>query len=179
LEQKNVSQVVLAGNASADLAFPSILTGSTGALRSGRVVQLPFEAPAGQLWPWRGLPWRELQGDPERIFTAAIERLPCRQVYVSIDKDCLTSPAALTNWEEGRLPLELLLSFLRTLRERCEIVGLDVTGEYSTGPIPNRWKAWCSNFDHPADYSARGHSLEEIARRNGQTNRRILELLTA
>jgi hypothetical protein len=179
LEQQNVEQILLVGNASADLAFPSIVTGSAGAMRSGRVLQLPFEAPARGIWPWRNLPWRELKVDPERVFAAALEQLPRRQVYVSIDKDCLTASSALTNWEEGRLPLELLLSFLRRLRERCEIVGLDVTGEYSTGPIPDRWKAWCSDFDHPADYSARGHLPEEIARRNGQTNQRILELLTA
>ena len=179
LEQENVAQVVLVGNASTDLAFPSILTGSWRAMRSGRVRQLPYAAPVHRLAPWSGLPWRELQAGPERVFAEAVGQLPCRQVYVSIDKDCLTSASALTNWEEGRLPLELLLSCLRLLRERCEIVGLDVTGEYSTGTIPGRWKAWCSDFDHPKDCSAQGHAREEIDRVNGATNRRILEALTA
>jgi hypothetical protein len=179
LEQRNVAQVVLAGNASSDLAFPAILTGQWRAVRAGRILQLPFAAPRRGPGPWTRIPWRELQGDPMGIFRGVIEQLACRRVYVSIDKDCLAAPFALTNWEEGRLTLELLLSFLRTLREKCEIVGLDVTGEYSSGPIPGRWKSWCSGFDHPRDFSARGRSPEEIARVNGRTNQRIVELLTA
>jgi hypothetical protein len=179
LEQENVAQVVLAGNASADLAFPAILTGQWRAVRAGRILQLPFAAPRGGMGPWSRLPWRELQGDPAGVFGGVIDRLACRRVYVSIDKDCLTAPFALTNWEEGRLTLDLLLSFLRTLREKCEIVGLDVTGEHSAGTIPGRWKSWCSGFDHPRDFSARGRTPEEIARVNGRTNQRIVELLTA
>lgn len=179
LEQPNVAQVVLVGNASADLAFPSVLTGDWRAVRTGRILQLPYAAPRRGIWPWTDLPWQELQGDPARVFGDMVERLACRRVYVSIDKDCLAAPFALTNWEEGRLTLDLLLSFLRTLREKCEIVGLDVTGEYSTGPIPGCWKAWCSGFDHPRDYSARGHPPGEIDRVNGRTNQRIVEALTS
>jgi len=179
LEQGNVAQVALVGNASADLAFPSVITGNLRAARSNRMLLLPYEAPRRRVWPWSGLPWRELKADPPGIFADAIGRLACRQVYVSIDKDCLTAPHALTNWEEGRLTLDQLLGFIGTLRQTCEIVGLDVTGEYSAAPIPGRWKSWCSNFDHPQDFSARGHPPEEIDRVNGRTNQRILELLTS
>jgi len=179
LEQTNVAQVVLVGNASADLSFPSVVTGNWGALRSRRVVQLPYEDPRRQVWPWTGLPWHALKADPAGIFAGAIDQLPCRQVYVSIDKDCLTAPYALTNWEEGSLTLELLLSFLEKLRQECEIVGLDVTGDHSSATIPGWWKSWCSDFDHPKDCSALGRSPEEIARVNGLTNRRIVGQLTS
>jgi hypothetical protein len=179
LEQANVAQVVLVGNASADLSLPSILTGNWPAMRSGRVLQLPCAAPRRRAWPGPRLPWHELGADPAGVFARAVAQLPCRQVYVSIDKDCLTAPYALTNWEEGRLTLELLLGFLEVLRRNCEIVGLDITGEYSAGTIPGRLKSWCSRLDHPADFSARGRSPEEIARVNGLTNRRIVGQLTA
>jgi arginase family enzyme len=179
LGQKNVSQVVLVGNASADLSFPAVVTGSLGALRDRRLLQLPAAAPRRQVWPWSGLPWRELGADPVRTLAGVIAGLACRRVYVSIDKDCLTAPFALTNWEEGSLTLELLLSLLQTLRRECEIVGLDVTGEYSPAACSGRWKSWCSAFDHPRDFSARGRSPAEIARINGATNRRIVERLTA
>jgi hypothetical protein len=179
LERKNVAQVVLVGNASTDLDFPAVLTGNVPALRSGRVLQLPYAAPRRRGWPWTGLPWRELQADPAGVFAGVIDQLACRRVYVSIDKDCLAAPYALTNWEEGRLSLDQLLGFLQTLREKCEIVGLDVTGEYSAATLPGWWKSWCSAFDHPKDYSARGRAPEEIARINGLTNRRIVERLTA
>ena len=177
LEQKNVIQAVLVGNAASDLAFPSVVTGNRRSARSGRVLLLPYEAPRRQVWPFAGLPWRPLKADPQRVFSDAIDRLSCRRVYVSIDKDCLTAPYALTNWEEGRLTLDLLLAFVQALRQRCEIVGLDIAGEYSSGKIPGRWKSWCSSLDHPKNFSARGRSPDEIARVNGLTNRRIIECL--
>jgi hypothetical protein len=179
LERKNIDQIILVGNASEDLAFPSILTGNVGSAKSGRLVMAPFSVPRRQVWPLNGIPWHPLESNPEGAFSDLVDQMPRRKVYVSIDKDCLTAPYALTNWEEGRLSLDLLFALIRVLKQKCEIIGLDVTGEYSSGKIPSRWKSWCSNFDHPHDYSARGHSLDEIDSVNGTTNRRIIELLSA
>jgi len=177
LEMGNVSQAVLVGNGSDDLLFPSVLTGNRRAARSGRLLMLPFEAPRRKAWPFGGIPWHELKEDPNGVFSAIVDGLPCRRVYVSIDKDCLTAADALTNWEEGRLSLDLLLSFIRTLRQTCEIVGLDITGEYSPVSIPGRFKSWCSRIDHPGDFTARGRPQDAIARTNGTTNRRLVECL--
>lgn len=176
LELPGVAQVLLVGIASSDLAFPAVLTGNRRALRDGRVVALPYEAPR-RAGPFAGL-WRnELKADPVGIFAEAVGRLPVRRVYVTIDKDCLTAAHALTNWEEGRVGLEILLEWLRLLGRTCEIAGLDITGEHSAGRPAGRWKAWCSRIDHPARPSAWGRAPDEIARVNGTTNRRILETL--
>jgi len=179
LEQKNVAQVVLVGTASDDLAFPSIVTGNLYGLRSNRIITLPYEAPRRQVWPFDRILWRELKADPLAVFSHATDQLLTHRVYVSIDKDCLTTQYALTNWEEGRLGLDTLLSFLRILNQKCEIVGLDVTGEYSSGSIPSRWKSWCSRIDHPRHFSARNRSLDEVAQVNGATNQRILDALSS
>ena len=177
LERKNVAQVLLVGMASDDLAFPSIVTGNLRGVRSGRIVPLPYEAPRRLIWPFDPIPWRELKADPAAVFNRAVDHLPTRAIYVSIDKDCLAAEHALTNWEEGRLGLDTLLSFLRILRQKCEIAGLDVTGECSSIPIPSRWKSWCSRIDHPKHSSARNRSPDEIAQVNGATNQRILAAL--
>lgn len=176
LEQRAVHQIVLVGNGSKDLTFPSIVTGNWRSVRAKRVVMLPFEAPVRQIWPFGGIPWHELRADPHAVFSAMVDRLPSRRVYVSIDKDCLNGSYALTNWEEGRLTLDLLVSLLRTLKQKCEIVGLDITGEYSPVTMPSRWKSWCSALDHPKAFSARGRPMGEITKINGDTNRRIIEL---
>jgi len=179
LERESVHQVVLVGNASGDLAFPSLVTGNLRSVRANRVLMLPYEIPPRQVWPFTGIPWHELKDDPSSVFSDVIDRLPCGRVYVSIDKDCLTAPYALTNWEEGRLTLDVLLSLLRTLRQKCEIIGLDITGEYSPAAMPSRWKSWCSALDHPKNFSARGRPKDEITRVNGLTNRRLIELLNS
>ena len=159
--------------------FPPSSPANGGRCGPAESSSCPTRRPRRGIGPWTHLPWRELRADPRRIFAETIAQLAGRRVYVSVDKDCLTAAAALTNWEEGRLDVEWLLAFLGTLRRECEIVGQDVTGEYSSGPIPDRWKAWCSDFDHPKDFSARGRPPEEIARVNGRTNQRIVEALTS
>ena len=179
LEQKSVHQVVLVGNASTDLTFPSIVTGNLQSVRANRVVMLPYEVPTRQIWPFTGIPWHELRADPHAVFSTVIDRLSSRRVYVSIDKDCLTASHALTNWEEGRLTLDLLLSLLSTLKQKCEIVGLDITGDYSPVTMPSHWKSLCSALDHPKAFSARGRPLAEITQVNGHTNRRIIEFLNS
>ena len=176
LEQKNIEQIFLVGNASADLAFPAVVAGRRAAAHTGRVVLLPYELARPQVWPFR-FPARELKANPIGAFAEILPALAGRRVYVSVDKDCLTSEGALTNWEEGRLPLPLLLTYLGLLQSTCELVGADVTGDYSPAVLPGRWKQGCSNFDHPRDFSARGREPAEIARLNGETNRRIVDLL--
>lgn len=179
LELKPVKQILLVGNASDDLILPSALTGNLEGVRNGRLAMLPYEIENSSRWPWRGRTPPMLKEDPIAVFEAALQRLPTTDVYVSIDKDCLTSRYALTNWEEGRLTLELLLALLAKVREHRNIVGLDITGEYTAETIPSPWKSWCSRIDHPRYPTAHGHSAEEIDRVNGLTNRRLLEALTA
>jgi hypothetical protein len=64
---------------------------------------------------------------------------------------------------------------LRLLRENLDIVGVDITGEYSRPVLAGRFKAACSRMDHPRDYSARSKSDTMIRSINQQTNLRLLE----
>jgi len=177
LENPAVEHVFLVGNASSDLSFPSILTGNRRGAQSGRVSLLPYKIPTKHYWPWSGLPWFELANAPRAVFSQALQKLLGKKVYISIDKDCLTSAHALTNWEEGCLELELLLGFLAEIDAGCEIIGLDVTGDYSPGNFTSRWKRWCSTFDHPSEFTAKDRSQAEIDAVNGSTNRRMVDLL--
>ena len=54
-----------------------------------------------------------------------------RNVYITIDKDVLSHSDALTNWDQGKMPLDALLSALRHILAHHHAVGIDVNGDYS------------------------------------------------
>lgn len=57
------------------------------------------------------------------------EKLAGQVVYISLDKDVLASPFAWTNWEQGKLAIPQIFAFLRSLRQKARIIGMDVCGE--------------------------------------------------
>ena len=190
----NVSKVLLIGPSSDDLASPAIYTANLQALINDRLEIYPYmHAPTKVLF--RNVPhnssirirpsglaheivWTELNDRNQEMFMAQmLQRCETKKAYVSIDKDCLRSGHALTNWEEGRFSLDELLRLLKILKENMEVVGLDITGEYSKPVVSGSIKSFCSRLDHPVDYTAHTAPAESIDSINEETNLRILELL--
>src|SRR5205814_10641729 len=86
--------------------------------------------------------WRE-------NFENFVNVLRGRDVYVTIDLDCLRAEEAITNWENGRFTTVDLTWALGKLRELVQIVGGDICGAYSP-PAYARWKQrFASEWDHP------------------------------
>ncbi len=104
-----------------------------------------------------------------------IGRLPARKVYISIDKDCLKREFALTNWEEGLLSLEQLLFMLRIMCRNLDVIGLDITGDYSPPQVTGRLKGVLSRLDHPKNIAATGRDAQLITKINERTNLEILQ----
>jgi hypothetical protein len=50
-------------------------------------------------------------------------------VYISIDKDALSTSEAATNWDQGLLTYEQLVSTLTALAQNHKILGIDICGE--------------------------------------------------
>ena len=50
-------------------------------------------------------------------------------VYLSIDKDVLSRDGLVTNWDQGEMCIDDMLSFVRELQAKCQIIGIDVCGE--------------------------------------------------
>ncbi|MCX7903192.1 MAG: arginase family protein [Caloramator sp.] len=50
-------------------------------------------------------------------------------IYISIDKDVLDPKYAITNWDQGRMKLNELLYILDYIKEKYNIVGIDISGE--------------------------------------------------
>ena len=58
----------------------------------------------------------------------ALASLPELPVYLSVDLDILSEEYARTDWDQGQMTLEELLSALSTLRDTRRILGVDLCG---------------------------------------------------
>ncbi len=178
LEMPNVEKIIILGASSDDISSSAIRGGNLKEFFSGRVELYPFRHSPTKISRSQTIQWKELEKENQGDFLAGIlGKLKAQQVYVSIDKDCLNSQSALTNWEEGYLSLEYLLSALRLIKNKLDIVGLDITGEYSPEEFASRFKGLISRLDHPKSYSAKNKPQELINSINQKTNLKILEAL--
>jgi len=192
LKNKNITKVVLIGMGSDDLSGFTLQAGSLDALADGRLEIYPFRHKPSRVYfrPIAANPsiitergffstriiWHELERENLTGFTTdLIKRLPTDKVYISIDKDCLKSDFALTNWEEGYLSLDQLLTMLKLIRENLDIIGLDITGDYSPPVISGRLKSTISRLDHPKKVAADNSPRDLILKVNEQANLRILQ----
>lgn len=72
-----------------------------------------------------------LQGDAwvrQAADFPALELLPAGPVYLSVDLDVLSPDYARTDWDQGAMRLEELLSGLRSLAAARTILGVDLCG---------------------------------------------------
>jgi len=182
LKNKNIFKCVLIGMGSDDLSFPNLQTANLKALKNNRLEIYPYKHKPGRVY-FRGIDsnkisWHQLEKEDLTKFTLGlINRLPTKKIYISIDKDCLKQEFALTNWEQGLLYLDQLLIALKLFRENLDIIGLDITGDYSAPKIKNLIKAVISRLDHPKEFTAKNCSSDLILTVNEQVNLRILQEL--
>jgi arginase family enzyme len=170
-----VKKIVMLGPSSDDLSFPHNLTFNFSYFKSKRIELYPFYHKPSLTLSGR-IVWENLRGKDIRRFMAdLIDRLPSKNVYISIDKDCLTRDYAVTNWEEGVAALDLLLDALKVLKDKANIIGMDITGDYSPIRVNSLFKRLCTMLDHPRQ-SGRKMDAEEVARINEETNLKILRL---
>ena len=196
LENKNIKKCILAGVSSGDISSGWLQSGNLDSLENDRLEIYPYAHKPSRVF-FRRIPqslsfkfkrrllfdeiyWNELKNkNLKDFFSSILKRLPTKEVYVSIDKDCLKRNYALTNWEEGFLSLDELLLMLDLIKQELDIVGADITGDYSRIDINGKIKGVLSRLDHPAQSLTEKLSESIITATNEQTNLRLMELLTA
>lgn len=196
LENSNVLKVIYLGVSSGDISDFRIQTGNLSSLKSDRVEIYPYCHRPTKVF-FRAVPqnlsfqldkglffkqirWQELKNyNLVDFLRQVIKRLPVKETYVTVDKDCLRAAHSLTNWEEGHFKLGDLLAMLRLIKDNLNIVGLDIAGDFSQPCVSGWIKNICSTLDHPKDYTAKGFSACEINSRNEQTNIKIIEALNS
>lgn len=196
LRRPNIKKVILIGVSSEDISTRIINTGNLKAFAQDRLEIYPYRHKATNVFfrrvpanssiivkgrpPWSIIQWRELfRENMLDAFMSIISRVDTACVYVSIDKDCLKAEDAMTNWEEGFLELKDMLQMLSIIKERCDILGVDVVGEYSPPVFNDIVKKAYMFFDRHKDYTAKDQPMERINATNERTNLEIIKTLTA
>lgn len=194
LKCENILKFILIGVSSDDISSFNLETADLNSLSNNRLEIYPYahrpslvflkRIPRNisiQVKKWlfiNKIFWSELRGkNLSEFILSLVKRIPTKKVYLSIDKDCLKSEFALTNWEEGLISLEELILMLKVIQENCDIIGADISGDYSPVIIRGRFKKFCSAFDHPKKVKAKDFSQNLISQINEETNLKILEVL--
>jgi hypothetical protein len=150
-------------------------------LRSGKIVVLPsrrrFER--GSWGKVANEPLRlpgQASVEPERI-RQLLEPyrldLASRPLYISLDKDVMTSTDALVNWDSGHLALDDVLHILNALVDGAdgEVAAMDVVGDWS--PVEQR--GLLGRFMHWTEHPALEIDSADATRRNQRTNLAIID----
>ena len=194
LRRDNIKKVILVGASSGDISPTLFRMGNYGSLKDDRLEIYPYQNKPTKVF-FKKIPenisadvkrgiffdeihWQELKNkNMAELFLHILHRIPTRKVYVTIDKDCLKSPYSLTNWAQGHLELAELLLLLKFIKENTEVVGLDITGDYSPVKTEGFIRMAITAINHPRYPSAKGKPQSLIDSVNAAVNIKILELL--
>ncbi len=187
LDLPQLARIVTLGPCANDLDRPQWKGGNLAALASGRLEMWPWRHPPSRVWgsaasgPGRTrdgdfLVWRNLADEPDfAALDDILDRLPTQAVWLTIDKDVLRPEDAVTNWDQGGMPLSWLCEAIRRIRARRTLVGADICGEFS----PPRFGAnWLKSLSARLDQPAQPHHSPDLAR-NAAANQAILAALKA
>jgi len=147
LELPNVMLTSVWGCGNFECWWPHQIFGNRSAERAGIL----------EVHPWadeRPVKDRQRKGailreDWRERFEEFAKRLGGKDVYVTIDLDCLRSEQAITNWESGRFTVADLEWALGRLREFAPIIGGDICGAYSPPKYARRKQRFAAEFDRP------------------------------
>lgn len=184
LRLPHVAKVVTLGPNSADLVRPELKGGNLAALDAGRVALFPWQhAPtrvfrriadgAGHRYANGHIVWHNLADHSSAENVAAIlATIETDAIWLSIDKDVLDESEALTNWDQGRMPLPALRELIAAIGASKRVVGADLCGEYSPPVMSNPFKRIESRFDRPQRVADAA-----LLARNEAVNRELLRTI--
>ena len=181
LRLPNVDKVMTLGVCSDDLVKPGIKGGNLPALAMGKIVLFPWNHVPSRVYhpiPDGGghryeqgfLVWRNLvDTDLDESLARILSLIQTDAVWFSIDKDVLPEHAALTNWDQGQMPLAAVTKTIETIAAHKRIAGADICGEFSPPRHGNWLKRWESKMEQPT----RADDTVALAR-NEAVNRELL-----
>jgi hypothetical protein len=87
--------------------------------------------------------------DWRRRFEEFAESLRGRDVYITVDMDCLREQDAITNWENGLFSAEEVAWAVGRLRSAANVIGGDICGAYSPPIYERRLQRFAAEWDRP------------------------------
>ena len=194
LKRANIVKCITLGASAKKMSFFSLQAGDLKLLENDRLELYPYASEPGTVF-LRTVPrnsscktkrfplmtriaWKELRDQNLSEFAVhLVERLPTKKVYVTIDKDCMNAGSALTNWDQGKMTVDHVCDILKVIKERCDIAGMDITGDYSPVKTGNALKDIMLRWAHPRGIAASGYSASAITAVNERTNLKIIETM--
>jgi hypothetical protein len=100
--------------------------------------------------------------------------LVCRPLYISVDKDVLTSADATVNWDSGHLRLDEMMTVLEAFLEAAdgECAGMDTVGDWSAVTVQGVFRKML----HWTEHLRLDIDPHHAARRNEFVNRRLADI---
>lgn len=184
LKLPQVAKVITLGVCSDDLVRPDLKGGNLRALAKSRIALFPWRHAPSRVWTRVAdgpghryengqLVWNNLgDGDFAAHLDTLLAQIPTDAVWITIDKDVLSESEALSNWDQGQMPLARVLETIHALRAHKRIVGADICGEYAPLRHTNLFKRIEARMDQPQ----REASAAALAQ-NEQVNRALLTAL--
>lgn len=147
-----VERIVIVGLESGDINGKQFAAGDVESHANGKIVLLPFRTVEAMI-PGKGTVSlsSKLQEDLSGGIAEILDAISTEQVYVSVDKDCLRNEDACTNWEQGTLPLNVVLKCIEAIRGRYRVIGADTVGDYSRPHFLSPLKWIGSLLDRPVN----------------------------
>jgi len=156
-----LQRAITLGPCSDDLVNPGLKGGNLAALDSARLQLYPWQHAPSRVFHriadgpghryerglihWRNLNERRL----DEAISAIMSEVPTDAVWITIDKDVLPENEVVTNWDQGHMPLDAVLRFVRTLRAQHRLIGADLSGEYAPPAHANPFKRIEARMDQP------------------------------
>jgi hypothetical protein len=142
-----LESIVVWGCGNFELNPPHRWFGNQKAVADGRLLLMPWRERFGPSAQRRypgivAATWRE-------DFTRLLARLRSRNVYVTVDMDCLRPEDAVTDWEQGLFSTDDLVWALHQLWRETRIIGGDFCGASSTAAYLRWTQRRTAAMDHP------------------------------
>ncbi len=185
LRSERVARIVTVGPCSDDLNWPGLKGGNLPALASGKLRLFPWShAPSRVLRKIRDgasyrceskhLVWNNLaEMSPEQAARTILAQIETDAVWFTIDKDVLPEDEAVSNWDQGRMPLRAVLGLIEAIGRGHRVAGADICGEYAPPRFDNALKKWEVRRDQPRRAPPDGATLA----RNAEVNRQLLSTI--
>ena len=149
LDLETVERVAIWGCGNFELNWPGNLFVNRRALREKRLAVWPWterlQASGRRRWP--GM----TRADWRAQFAEFARGLSRKNVYVTVDLDCLAAGQAATNWEHGLFTAEDLCWALGEISAQAKIIGGDLCGAFSAQRYARWTQRLAARFDHPPE----------------------------
>ena len=182
-----VEKVITIGVCSNDLKFPEFKGANLENLKNGKIILFPFSrrptfvfkdygTQSGYEQKGRRINWDNIS-EQENFIEKLLPLITTSEIYITVDKDVLSQDDVITNWDQGKMRLPVLLEMLKTLTKKYNVLGVDVVGDYSTkdygGTFAAKWKKKLEiMMDQPKD----NYQDKDITSLNSASNMELIKV---